>query len=107
MPLPEVDVNRAAHHPLTAGLLGALVGLRWAPGTTWLGKLSNVAAGSLFAGYLGPVAAQLLGWPGPEAQSALGFGFGLFGLSLAGSVAQAIKETQLSELVKQWFGRKE
>lgn len=102
----DVDLHRVVQHPLAAGLAGALIGLRWAPGDCWLQRLANVAAGSLLAGYLGPAVSGLLGQSGASAQAAIGFGLGLFGLSLAGSIARAIADIKLADLISDLVKRR-
>lgn len=106
MAVPDIDIPQAVQHPLASGLAGALVGLRWAPGDTWLQRITNVVAGSLLAGYCGPWVSDMLGQHTPSAQSAIGFGLGLFGLSLAGSIARACAEMDVADIVRSWLTRR-
>lgn len=108
MPLPQQDLDlpAIARHPLAAGLVGALVGLRFAPGTNWVERLSNVASGACIAGYLGPAAAELLELRSPSLQSMLGFALGLFGISVAAAVAQALRDMRLGDIISGWISRR-
>lgn len=103
---PDLDLPTAARHPLVAGLAGALIGLRWAPGSTWGERLVNVAAGSAIAGYVGPAAAEAFELHTPAAQSALGFGLGLFGISLATVLVQTLRDLKLAEIAAEWLRRR-
>jgi hypothetical protein len=47
----DIDPQKIAAHPLAAGVLGSIVGLRLAPGLSWLERLTNVITGSLCAGF--------------------------------------------------------
>lgn len=96
---PDIDLPAAARHPLVAGLAGALIGLRFAPGAGWLDRLINVVSGGAIAGYVGPAAAEFLALPSPAARSALGFALGLFGISLATVLMQALRDLKLGEIL--------
>ena len=43
----DIEPQKIMAHPLAAGIIGSLVGLRLAPGLSWLERLTNVAAGSV------------------------------------------------------------
>jgi hypothetical protein len=96
---PDIDLSSAIKHPLAAGLAGALIGLRFAPGVGWLDRAINVISGGAIAGYVGPAAAEFLALSSPAAQSALGFGLGLFGISLATVLMQTLRDLRLAEIL--------
>lgn len=93
---PPDDIIRG---PVAAGIAGALIGLRWAPGASWGERMANVASGSAIAGYVGPLACELLDLGSPKAQAAVGFGLGLFGISLATTVLTLLRDLKLAEIL--------
>lgn len=94
-----------AAHPLVAGLLGGLVGLRFVPGLSWPERLTNLAAGGLLSYYTAPA---LVGWWGLSEQMLgfLGFLIGMFGLSVASAVLQAIRQLDLADVIRSWISRR-
>jgi hypothetical protein len=102
----DLEVTGWWASPVIAGAVGSLVGLRFVPGASWIDRVVNVLAGSAMAGYVGPFASEMLALNSPQAQSALGFGLGLFGISLAGGVMQAIKDIALAEIIRDWISRR-
>ena len=56
---PDIDIQRAAQHPIAAGLAGALIGLRWAPGATWLQRLTTTYPAAI---WLNPVPEKYWGY---------------------------------------------
>ena len=92
---------------LVAGLLGALIGLKWAPGKSWLERVANVVTGFGCAVYLTPGGAEWLGVESPRALAALSFAVGMFGLSLAAAISDGIKQTRLGEALTSWLTRRQ
>lgn len=105
MPTPDIDPARIASHPAAAGVAGALLGLKWAPGTSLADKLINVIGGTALAGWGGPALAEL--WRLTPAQISLaGLVLGLFGISLADAVMRAIKAIDLARIAESWTTRR-
>lgn len=102
----DIDVHRIATHPLTAGIGGALVGLKFAPGLTWLERACNVAAGVACAGWIAPAAAEMFELLSVSSRSALSFAIGMFGMSIAAAIVEAMRATQWSEIVTSWTKRR-
>lgn len=102
----EEFVGRTVTNPLMAGIMGALVGLRFAPGAAWWERIGNVFAGALCAGYLSPAVAYFMGLASMELRAALAFMLGMFGMSLAAALVQAIRETQWAALITRRLGGK-
>lgn len=100
------DLDRAARHPYAAGLAGSLVSLRFAPGDTWRARAVNVLLGSLTAAYVSPALTAWLRIDQPSLQAGAAFLLGLFGLSLASALMQAIASTPLGQILTGWLGRK-
>jgi hypothetical protein len=102
---PDIDAAAAAvaSHPGAFGLLGSLVGLRWAPGTGWPTKVANVASGTVLAGVLAPAVAERLHLS-PSQISVTGLVIGLFGISIADAVTQAIRTFDLAGFLTRRFG---
>ena len=103
---PDIDLSRATHHPLTPGLVGALIGLRWAPGATWVQRVVNVVSGSAISAYMGPVVAEWLSLTSPAMQSGLGFALGLFGISVATVAMEGLRTLKLGEIAADWLRRR-
>lgn len=101
----EIDTQKVIAHPLAAGVLGALVGLRFAPGITWLERVSNVATGTVFAGYVAPAAGEIFRLSTVSMQSALAFAIGMFGMSAAAAVMQGLRDIKLGEIMTGWISR--
>ncbi len=101
----EIDTQKVIAHPLAAGVLGALVGLRFAPGVTWLERVSNVATGTVFAGYVAPAAGEIFRLSTVSMQSALAFAIGMFGMSAAAAVMQGLRDIKLGEIMTGWISR--
>lgn len=101
----EIDTQKVIAHPLAAGVLGALVGLRFAPGITWLERVSSVATGTVFAGYVAPAAGEIFRLSTVSMQSALAFAIGMFGMSAAAAVMQGLRDIKLGEIMTGWISR--
>lgn len=102
----DPDLDRWLRHPLTAGTVGALIGLRWAPGLTWPSRMANVLAGSLTAAYFAPALAQWLRIDGSAMHGALSFAVGLFGLNLCAAGMQALRELKVADIIASWLSRR-
>lgn len=104
MPTPEIDPTRIAAHPAAAGLAGALIGLRWAPGAGTVDKLLNVISGATLAGFGGPALGEWLRLSSSQL-SVAGLVLGLFGISLADAVMRSIRTIDLAEIARGWFSK--
>lgn len=101
----DFEPQKIASHPLAAGVLGALVGLRFAPGISWLERVANVATGTVFAGYVAPAAGELFRLSTVSMQSALAFAIGMFGMSAAAAIMQGLRDIKLGEIMTGWISR--
>lgn len=92
--------------PFFVGLIGALVGLKFSPGSGLLQRLTNVMCGAAIAGYC----AQPLGdWLRLDKHSdVLGVAFvcGILGLSIIAAAVRAIGELKIAEIVTGWLSRR-
>lgn len=102
----DLDPQKIVTHPLTAGLGGALVGLRFAPGATILERSLNVLSGAACAGWLAPAAVTLFDLTSKSAEAAMAFLIGMFGLSIAAAAMEVVRTIKLSEIVSGWISRK-
>jgi hypothetical protein len=93
--------------PALAGLLGAVVALRWIPGATLLTKAWNVGSGFTFAVFMGPWACDFFGIDGLRANVGVGWLFGMFGVAVCDKVAESVKALQLAAIVTGWLSKKE
>lgn len=99
MALETDHLHRAASSPFAVGLLGSLIALRSAPGTTWPERITNVICGALMAGILSPAIAEYFGLTSPAMQAATAFVVGLFGLNITATVFVWIREMKLADLL--------
>jgi len=102
----DIDPQRIATHPLTAGIGGALVGLRFAPGQSWAERLINVLSGAGCAGWIAPAAAELFDLSSVSSKAALSFAIGMFGMSVAAAVVEALRAVHWSEIITSWTTRR-
>jgi len=101
----DIEPQKIVAHPLAAGVLGAMVGLRFAPGLTWFERVANVATGTIFAGYVAPAAGETFRLSTVSMQSALAFAIGMFGMSAAAAVMQGLRDIKLGEIMTGWISR--
>lgn len=101
----DLDLEKAVRNPFMAGAVGAAATLRFAPGATWWERATNVAAGSVCAGYCAPALAEWLNLTTAGMNSALAFGVGMFGLSLVAAITQGIRDTRVGEIIASWLSR--
>lgn len=102
----DIDPESALRSHFTVGAVGSVVALRFAPGTSWQERIFNVASGSACAGYCAPALVEWFHIVSPGLSSAIAFGVGMFGLSVAAAVMQAIRELRLGEIVTGWLRRR-
>lgn len=102
----DFDPERMLRSHFAAGALGAIVALRLAPGASLLERVGNVAAGSACAGYFAPALVEWFEIASPGMSAAIAFGVGMFGLSVAAAVMEAIREMQLGEIITGWLRRR-
>jgi len=104
---PDIDPEHALRSHFFAGAAGSAVALRFAPGASWLERVANVASGSVVAGICSPALVEWFHVSSPGIGYAIAFGVGMFGLSLAAAIIQAIRELELSKIIAGWLGRRE
>jgi peptidoglycan/LPS O-acetylase OafA/YrhL len=93
-----------ATNPFVASFMGALVGLKAWPGTSWLDKASNLTLGFLISIIAGPAIVDYLGVSSPRIGAAIAFVCGATGLVLYASVIEGIRQTKFAEIVTRWLG---
>lgn len=92
----DFDPQNAVTHPIAAGLLGALAGLKFAPGITWPERLFNVVCGMSCAVYISPAVGELFNLLTPYKQAGLSFLIGMFGMSIAAAIMQGVRDIQVA-----------
>lgn len=92
-------------HPLVAGLVGALAGLKFGPGLTWGERIFNVGTGAACAVYISPAIGELFDMATPYKQSGLAFFIGMFGMSIAAAILQGIRDVKVAEVIRGWLPR--
>jgi hypothetical protein len=93
----DVNINPevVAKSPFLAGLIGAIIGLRWVPGLTWGSKALNLASGCALAGFFAPGISDWYGLETDSVRSALACAIGVFGLNVIAAVQEAIKTADI------------
>lgn len=102
----DFEPHKIAANPLFAGMAGALVGLRFAPGISWLERATNVAAGAACSGFVAPAAGEMLRLSSPSMLGFLAFVIGMFGMSLASAMMQGLRDLEVSKIITGWVSRK-
>lgn len=102
----DIDPHRVITHPLAAGVGGAVVGLRFAPGLRWYERITNVVAGAACAGWIAPAAGELFGLASVSAEAALSFAVGMFGMSVAAALIEALRTVAWAEIISGWIRRR-
>lgn len=102
----DIDPHKIMTHPLAAGVGGALVGLRFAPGMSWGERMLNVAAGAACAGWIAPAAAEVFELTSVSAEAALSFAIGMFGMSIAAALVEAVRTVAWSDIITSWTKRR-
>jgi len=102
----DLEPQKILANPLMAGIAGALVGLRFAPGMSWLERITNIGSGAACAGFIAPAAGELFNLSSIRMQAALAFALGMFGMSLAAAVMQGVRDLKLAEIISGWISRK-
>lgn len=105
MDIDPQDVFKAARSPFFGGLVGGIIALRFAPGTSWIERWANVLLSSLLAGVFSPAISEYFSLTSPAMQSACSAAVGLFGLNSVALIMAYIKTFDLSKLLP--FGKKE
>ena len=98
----DIDPNEASkiiRSPYAAGLVGAIVSLKSAPGSSWKERCFNIFCGSMGAGFMSPAASEYFSLNSPAAQTAMAFAIGLFGLNLMAVVIESLKTINLGDYV--------
>lgn len=102
----DIDAHKIITHPLMAGLAGAVIGLKFAPGISWIERVTNVATGASFSAFLAPGAVEMLRLSSASMTGFLAFIIGMFGMSIAAAVFQGLRDMKVGEIVTGWISRK-
>lgn len=102
----DIDPQKIVTHPLFAGITGALIGLRFAPGLSWIERITNVGCGAACAGFVAPAAGELFKLTSAGMLSFMSFAIGMFGMSLAAAIFDGIREVKLGEIFTGWTSRR-
>jgi hypothetical protein len=91
---------------LIAGFVGAIVSLRFVneANNCWSNRIFMAIAGTMAAAYVTPGIAEFLG-ASERVESAMAFGFGLFGMTLAGAIVAQLRELKIADAIVTWFKR--
>lgn len=101
----EIDAQKATFLPFLAGAAGSIVALKFAPGTTWVERITNVMSGTAFTWAIAPAAGEYFHLATPQMLSCLSFVLGLFGMSIAAAIMAAIKNLDLAKMISDKFGK--
>lgn len=102
----QIEPDKWLASPFVIGSLGALVGLRFAPGASWTGRAFNVGSGGLCAWFVAPALAEIGHISSPGLAAALAFAVGMFGLSAASAISTGLRDLKVSEIISGWISRR-
>lgn len=102
-PVAAGDALKLISPTFIAGVLGAMLSLRFATNLNAYERATAVIGGAFIAQYATPIAAHLLNLD--NFQQGLGFFIGLFGLSLTAAVYDTIKKADPWGLIMSRWGR--
>ena len=101
----DIDPQKLAAAPFLAGVAGALVALRFAPGASWVERVTNVASGSACAAFIAPAAGEYFHLSSASMLSCMSFALGLFGMSVAAALMTGMRDIKVGEIVSGWLSR--
>lgn len=101
-----MEPEKIVSNPFAIGALGAVItAIKFTPGASWPERVTNVLAGSAFAGFVTPALVEWLHMSSQSYTSGAAFLFGLVGMSLAAAILQAIKDLPLTKILVSWLQR--
>lgn len=101
------SLNNIIESPFLAGVAGAFVAaVRFLPGSGWVDKGINFLCGCMFALFCSPGVIDYFSIQTDGKSSLASFILGVFGLVLAASITNGIKETKWGEIIAGWLSRK-
>lgn len=92
-------------HPAVAGLMGAVVGLKFAPGATWKERAFNMFCGVALAWNLAVPIVEYFDLPVEKFSGAIGFMLGLAGMHIISAAMERVSTDGLKGLVTWITGR--
>lgn len=101
-----IDPEKWLASPFVVGALGALVGLRFAPGASWAGRALNVGSGGVCAWFVAPALAEMGHVSSAGMAAALAFAVGMFGLSAASAISDGLRALKVGEIITGWLSRR-
>lgn len=102
----DIDPHKIITNPLMAGLAGAIVGLKFAPGISWIERVTNIAAGASCSAFVAPASAEMLRLSSVSMTGFLAFIVGMFGMSIAAALLQGLRDMKVGEIITSWISRK-
>lgn len=102
----DIDPQKIVANPLFAGVAGALVAMRFAPGVSWFERIANVSTGAACAGFLTPAAGEMFKLSSASMLNGLAFAVGMFGMSIAAAVMQGLRDLKVADIITGWISRK-
>lgn len=100
------DAAKVISHPVVAGPLGALVSLRFVPGSTITEKLVNFASGAAIAWFGAPFLAEWFALQKPQSIGFLSFTSGMVGLIVVSVAIDTFKSIKWADIAQGWAARK-
>ena len=102
----DIDPQKILAAPALAGMAGAVVALRFAPGTSWAERITNVVSGFACAMFAAPALAEGFKLISVPMISALSFFTGMFGMSVAAALLQGVRDLKVADIVTGWISKK-
>jgi hypothetical protein len=99
-------VSDLSKEPGFAGMCGALLSLKWMPGTTWMQKFFAFGGGMSVAFFLVPYAVEFMSITSDKGPAAMGFIGGFIGFNLLGKGYEYVAQTTFGELLSRFWSKR-
>lgn len=86
--------------PLSAGLAGSLLSLKWAPGNAWWERFTNTALSFSIVIYGCPWLFEFFHITSERSQAGISLAVGLYGLNLCAKGVEGLKQVELGPVFK-------
>jgi len=97
------DALDALTNPISAGIIGSFISLRWAPGKTFTDRVFNVAASVAIVWYGSPAANDFFNIRTESMACFMGFAIGCLGLNSFAKIFEGIKQLKLALILTKYL----
>lgn len=102
----DIDPQKIVSTPLFFGVAGALIATKFAPGISWLERITNASSGAACAGLLTPAVGEMFKLSSTSMLNGLAFVIGMFGMSIVAAIMQGLRDLKVADIITGWISRK-